>query len=528
MEAFIRKRNETGVLQEMGASVCCECGGVMEVGNRANTCVECLTARIDVTEGLPKSVHVHRCRRCGQYLAGPNQWMHAEVESKELMALCLKKVRGVGKKVKVVDAAWIWTEPHSMRLRMKLTVQKEVMAETILQKSFVVEFVLKNQQCSDCHAQFNNMAWKASVQVRQRVNHKRTFFYLEQVILKKNAQSKAVKIEQFKDGLDFFFAEKNDAVRFSSFLDDCVPCRSKTTKKLVSADLSSNIFHHQYTAIIEVAKACKDDVVLLGAGETRRLGLDTARICLVKSVHKSLKLVDPATGRLADLDSDAYFRSEPDILLTGHHLVDFVVLDVEVVVPSSKPAAPSTKKKTKKRRFRDMEAPRHTAKGFVAEVTLARAVDLGVNDDKRHCVTHLGALLRAGDVVKGYDLATANLTGDLDPTVKHLLQKGTTPDVVLVRKHLPDQHRSFQLHSIDDIAGDGENDPPRRSSDYETFLDQLQSDKDMRSNINLYRSGRVPMALDDNKNDAPVHDPDALDVNELLDDLVIGDDKDDI
>ena len=28
--------------------------------------------------------------------------------------------------VKLVDAVWIWTEPHSKRLKIKLTVQKEV------------------------------------------------------------------------------------------------------------------------------------------------------------------------------------------------------------------------------------------------------------------------------------------------------------------------------------------------------------------------------------------------------------------
>ena len=150
------------------------------------------------------------------------------------MAICLKRVRGL-KRVRVADAAWIWTEPHSMRLKVRLTIQKEVAPGAILQKPLDCEFVVRNQQCTDCRQQFENFAWTAAVQVRQRVSHKRTFFYLEQAILKKNAQAAAVKIEQFRDGLDFFFRQRNDAVRFVQFLKDCVPCRVKETKKLVSA-----------------------------------------------------------------------------------------------------------------------------------------------------------------------------------------------------------------------------------------------------------------------------------------------------
>jgi len=37
----------------------------------------------------------------------------------------LKKLKGLNK-VKLVDASWVWTEPHSRRLKVKLTVQKEV------------------------------------------------------------------------------------------------------------------------------------------------------------------------------------------------------------------------------------------------------------------------------------------------------------------------------------------------------------------------------------------------------------------
>jgi nonsense-mediated mRNA decay protein 3 len=38
-----------------------------------------------------------------------------------MLALCLKNLKGM-KKVKLIDAKFIWTEPHSQRLKVKVTV----------------------------------------------------------------------------------------------------------------------------------------------------------------------------------------------------------------------------------------------------------------------------------------------------------------------------------------------------------------------------------------------------------------------
>jgi nonsense-mediated mRNA decay protein 3 len=50
------------------------------------------------------------------------------------MSTCLRKIPGLSK-VKLIDAIWIWTEPHSMRLHIKLTIQKEVMNGAVLQQA---------------------------------------------------------------------------------------------------------------------------------------------------------------------------------------------------------------------------------------------------------------------------------------------------------------------------------------------------------------------------------------------------------
>ena len=117
--------------------------------NPANMCVNCIRNEVDITEGIPKQSTIHFCKFCERYLQPPNQWLTCQLESKELLSLCLKKLKGLSK-VHLVDAGFVWTEPHSKRIKVKVTIQKEVFASTILQQVFVVEYVVANQMCDEC------------------------------------------------------------------------------------------------------------------------------------------------------------------------------------------------------------------------------------------------------------------------------------------------------------------------------------------------------------------------------------------
>eukprot|EP00461_Guttulinopsis_vulgaris_P002032 UN02033 len=113
--------------------LCCMCGIQIE-SNPANMCSACLQSRVDITEGIPKQITIFWCRNCGRYQRPP--WIVADLESKEMLALCLKKIKGLNKEVKLIDAAFIWTEPHSRRIKVKLTVQKEIFNGVIMQQTF--------------------------------------------------------------------------------------------------------------------------------------------------------------------------------------------------------------------------------------------------------------------------------------------------------------------------------------------------------------------------------------------------------
>lgn len=104
--------------------LCADCGTPIPPSS-ANLCLSCLRNSVDITEGIPKQATINFCRNCERYLNPPQSWVLAQLESRELLAICLRKLKGLNK-VRLVDAGFIWTEPHSKRLKVKLTVQKEV------------------------------------------------------------------------------------------------------------------------------------------------------------------------------------------------------------------------------------------------------------------------------------------------------------------------------------------------------------------------------------------------------------------
>lgn len=167
--------------------------------------------------------------------------MIARPESQELLAICLKKLKGLNR-VRLTDAHFIWTEPNSKRLRLSLTIQKEVccclrvvvrgtyrngqvLTSTILEQIFEIEYLVQHGQCPDCAKLAAKNTWKALVQVRQKVPHKRTFLYLEQLILKHGAQKDTISLKEVKDGLDFFYSQRSHGIKMVEFLSSVVPIR---------------------------------------------------------------------------------------------------------------------------------------------------------------------------------------------------------------------------------------------------------------------------------------------------------------
>jgi len=427
------------VYQTIGNVLCCKCGISMQP-NTTNMCLKCLCSEVDITEGLLKRHVLVHCPECQSYLQPPRTWVKLQLETKELLAFCLKRLQknmNVNK-VKLVNAEFIWTEPHSKRVKVKVSVQKEVYNGAILQQSYFVEYVQQDHMCESCsRVQTNPDQWVAVVQLRQHVSHRHTFFYLEQLILKHGAAARAVRIKQLDHGIDFYFSKRSHGNNFLEFIGKVAPTRSRNDKQLVSHDSKSNDYNYKYTFSVEISPICREDLICLPPKAYIALG-NIGPIVICTKVTNSIALLDPLNLKYNFLDADQYWRASFKSLLTSRELVEYIVLDLEVV--SSK-VGPS-------------EITMGGTKYVLADAQVARVSDFGKNDTIFSIRTHLGHILKPGDHALGYDLYRANSND-----TEYDNYKGHIPEVILIKKSYKEKRcgkpRSWELlpMEVDDKVG---------------------------------------------------------------------------
>ncbi|KAK6116180.1 hypothetical protein DH2020_008449 [Rehmannia glutinosa] len=262
MAAMAQEIGMFTVAHTVGSVLCCKCGILMQP-NATNMCLKCLRTEVDITEGLQKRVEITHCPDCDSYLQPPSTWIKAELESKKLLTFCLNSLNGL-KKVRLVHAEFIWTEPHSKRIKVKLTVQKEVLNGAILEQACIAEYSVHEKMCDSCsRIQANPDQWECVVQLRQHVPHRRTFFYLEQLILKHDAAKYAIRIKQMKQGIDFFFKNHNHGDKFVDFLGKVALINVDKGKRLISHDTKSNKHVFKYSLSVEISPICREDLICL-------------------------------------------------------------------------------------------------------------------------------------------------------------------------------------------------------------------------------------------------------------------------
>ena len=418
---------------------CCICG-TMILPNAANQCPSCLAQNFDLksmvqgnTVGDP--IIVKQCRQCRRFNSrvDSDHYQYCEPESSELMSICLKHVPILNKKghsnqtynkIHIVDAIWIWTEPHSMRLKIRLTVRTDI-GEVTIQQRVPVLFQIKWKMCSNCDRQYTNRTWQALVQLRQKRENgssRKGLAALEMALSKpsnRDLRNTVLKIDSSRHGLDFYFLSLPQAQHFAHFLARLAPLKIKTSSKLVSTDSHNNTANVKHTLTCDVVPLCRDDLVLVQKESRSLLG---GRLALVTKVASVVHMIDASPKRspsnhidAMDITAEAYHKNGGgggtasandkgcySILQTAERLVPFVVLDVELCGESENNAYGEPNPL--------YEGPSSGVEKYaLADVQLARESDLGANDEVLSCVTHLGHLIQPGDVVLGYDLvATAS------------------------------------------------------------------------------------------------------------------------
>ncbi len=296
--------------------------------------------------------------------------------------------------------------------------------------------------------------------------------------MKHSAHKDTINIKEVKDGLDFFFAQRNHAEKFLDFLTSVAPVRTKKSQELISMDIHTSTKSYKFSFSVELVPICKDDLVALPIKLAKQIG-NISPLTICHRVGTSINLMDPDTLQTADVSTPIYWRSPFTSLADVQELVEFVVMDIESVGPQ-------------KGRF------------LLAEATVARSSDLGVNDTTYFTRTHLGNVLHAGDQVMGYHLTGTNFN---NPNFEALEESNTysshIADVILVKKFYArkkkSKARNWRLKRMNKEEGEmlpRKQDQERMERDFEMFLRDVEEDTDLRSTLAVYKAQQVKKEID--------------------------------
>lgn len=478
--------------------LCCDCGTSI-APNPYYRCDLCINKVYDISEVIQREVTILQCKGCERFLDPPSTWMYAELGSKGLLAFCLKRIKGL-EKFTLIGSEFLFTEAHSKRLKLAVSIQRQLEEGPKLNQSFVVDFTIGNQFCQDCHRVEAKDFWKAVVQVRQKVQHRRSLFYLEQVLLKNGIANKRSNYKDISTGVDFYFDTDSEARKVVDFISNAIVSRNSVSKKLISHDCKSNIYNNKYSHSIELAPICKDNLVCLTPSQARSMG-GISQLCLVLRVAKNILLIDPNTAQTAEVGSLAYYKNPFVPIYFGKNLTKYIVMEKEDAVVHRFSGQGSLSRK-------------HT----VADLWVQRVEDLG-SEKKAFCRSHLGDILDIGDQVMGYDICSSNINNDeFDKLKEHKI-----PDVVLVKKYygsktLRNRRRRWRIRTLRKAETESTVD-----KEFEDFLDDLEEDPTLRKNVNIYKDN-TPKNEECRPDEEPL-EPDVpqISVEEMLEELTLED-----
>merc|ERR1712113_129482 len=398
-------------MQNTPKNFCISCGITIEY-SETSICLNCKHKQIDIFDGIKKHCNLTYCNSCERYLKPPNHWIKKGFNSKDLLLLCISKVKGLHK-AKLVNACFIRTELHSQKIKIKLTIQKKAFSTLIVQQSYVINFSLKNCLCTDCsRTNTANKIWNSIVQVRQFVEHKRTFQMLEHLIVKHGADFNCSQIEKSTFGLNIYYNSHSQSIKFVNFMKTIAPIRYRVGgTQLVSHETHKNIFKVKHTHYVEIPPLCVDDIVRLPENLSSKLS-NIGPIALCTKITNVMHIIDPITFLLSEITAKHYWESPFTSLMFSEQLQKYIILQMKPIES-------------------------YISKHLLVNVMIAKLTKLGPNYKTFNVKTHLGYILRVGDIVFGYEMSETSIQ---EKKKKHKKIKHILPDVIIVCK----SHRNIQ------------------------------------------------------------------------------------
>lgn len=272
--------------------LCCGCGIHIEP-NLKNMCDRCVLNQANLTAKIKTNSYLETCRGCEKYFVPPKGFKEFAWGSHDLLIFCLSKNRSI-KKLNVKDSNFVYTEEHSERIIIEVKIEDEGVLQTVFLKYKIV-----NKQCGDCMRAESKQFWNSVVQVRQHPSSPRTFLYLEQMIKMHKAHLHTSNIKDRKDGIDFYFTNKNNAIKFTKFIENFYGCKMKESGRLISEDRKNNTTNMKSTFSCQLLPFCKDDLVA-----------HKNQLYFVNKVSSSVEFIEMTTGNIKIVTNKQYFGNE--------------------------------------------------------------------------------------------------------------------------------------------------------------------------------------------------------------------------
>lgn len=109
-----------------------------------------------------------------------------------------------------------------------------------------------------------------------------------------------------------------------------MPVRVKKSSELISQDSHTAKKSYKFTFSVELIPICKDDLVALPISQAKQAG-NISPLSICYKIGTSVYLLDPTTLQTADISSPAYWRATFGALAEAKDLVEFIVMDCELV-----------------------------------------------------------------------------------------------------------------------------------------------------------------------------------------------------
>lgn len=540
--------------------VCCLCSAVIDANPRG-TCEACLKKSLNIKTCIPTEFELQYCKGCQRFLRPP--YVKIERDSADMMKLCLSRIKSYDKKVKIIDSNFIYTEPHSKVIKIKISIQKEV-EKNILSQNLIIEFKEKWNLCRDCQKLQTPHTWSSCVQIRQRVPHKKTMLYLEQIILKNKMQKSSLYFEEANDGFDFFFSTRRAGEIFSNWIATVVPSKITYHKKYVSLSTST------FTYLVDVANVAKYDLFILDKDSYKKLG-GIGPLLICTRLSSRTIFIDPRTFNHLYLDGNTFFKYKFNPFCNSNQLTEFLVLDVYEEIDynfgsinnnntnnnkNEKKKKNKGKKKNKRKKDESDSEEEKKEENNVINTNESESMDSmsistnyekGVKDkekkleeDKEYILkckktfikiirnnnekdkgeiieikSHLADVIKVGEIYLGYDLKSINLDSENSAFLEGNINR--LPDVILVRKKVNIDIKDKKLKRLFEEKNKKEN--KEEKENMMNFLEEIHDDKDLNENI---INENEKDKKDENKNDEQKKENDIDKKNEIN----VTDDKD--